>query len=211
MTEIDRLKGQIIAVVRLDDLSTAVPLTRALIDAGVRAIEITLTSPNATETIARLYGEIAAFADGTALLGAGSVIEAAQVRRVVKAGAQFVVSPITDAGVIAECQQADVLAIPGAMTPNEIQAAWRLGAAAVKVFPARSMGAAYLKDVLAPLPYLRLIPTGGINAQNLREYFHCGAWAVGVGSELLDRSRIAAEDWDGLRAHAAAFVAARDA
>ena len=195
---------KIVAIVRLDDLSTARQITDALVAGGIRAIEFTLTNPDAIATIQQIRKEI----DGSVAIGAGSVITPQQVGAVYKAGAQFVVSPVTKADVIAACVERDLPAMPGAFTPTEIQQAWEWGASVVKVFPANHLAARYIKDVMAPLPHLRLMPTGGVTAENLGEFLDMGAFAVGVGSALVNQAAVADEDWARLRRDAGRYVAA---
>ncbi len=194
--------NRIVAIVRLDDLSIAGDLTRALIDGGIRAIEFTLTNPEAT----RVIGEIRGQASEGIAIGAGSVISGAQVADVARAGAQFVVSPVTSREVIDACQAHGLPAMPGAFTPTEIQQAWAWGASVVKVFPANHLGRRYIKDVLAPLPHLRLMPTGGVTAENMREFLANGAFALGVGSSLINNEAVADRDWDQLRINAQRYV-----
>lgn len=195
-------KHKLVAIVRLDDLSIAAELLDALVAGGIRAIEFTLTNPQATETIAAMRSRI----DAGIAIGAGSVVNAEQVRAVADAGAQFVVSPITKREVMAACADANLPAMPGAFTPSEIQQAWEWGAAAVKVFPANHLERRYIKDVLAPLPHLRLMPTGGVSLDNLREYLDMGAFALGVGSSLINNQTVANRDWDALRDNARRYV-----
>ena len=195
-------KHKIIAIVRLDDLSTAQPIVAALIEGGIRIIEFTLTNPDAAPTIAAMRQ----FAGDSAAIGAGSVITAAQVQAVADAGAQFVVSPVCKAAVIHACAALDLPAMPGAFTPTEIQQAWEWGASAVKVFPANHLGRGYIKDLLAPLPHLRLMPTGGMRVDNIRGFLDDGAFAVGVGSALINHEAVAGRDWDKLRRRARQFV-----
>lgn len=184
--------SKIIAIIRLDDLSGAVELSQALLAGGVRVIEFTLTNPNAEQAIAMVR---MALGDAV-LIGAGSVITPEQVEQVANCGAQFVVSPVTKQSVIEACHQYDLPNMPGAYTPTEIQAAWEMGAAAVKVFPARGLGSKYIKDILAPLPHLRLIPTGGIGINNIAAFTNAGVFAVGVGGALCNKNAIAVHDWE---------------
>ena len=129
-----------------------------------------------------------------------------QVRAVADAGAQFVVSPVSKQDVIAACLERNLPAMPGAFTPTEIQQAWEWGASVVKVFPANHLGKRYIKDVKAPLPHLRLMPTGGINSDNLCEFLDLGAFAVGVGSSLINNDAVADRDWNRLRKNAQRYV-----
>ena len=203
MTVLERIAARkIVAIVRLDDLSTAQPIVAALIEGGIRIIEFTLTNPDAVSTIAAMRP----FAGDSAVIGAGSVITAEQVRAVADAGAQFVVSPVSKAEVIHTCVSLDLPAMPGAFTPTEIQQAWEWGASAVKIFPANHLKRGYIKDLLAPLPHLRLMPTGGVRIDNIRGFLDDGAFAVGVGSALINHEAVAGRDWDKLRRHARQFV-----
>jgi 2-dehydro-3-deoxyphosphogluconate aldolase/(4S)-4-hydroxy-2-oxoglutarate aldolase len=197
--EVLNLIGQhkLIAIVRVDDLSGAIDLARALLDGGIRALEFTLTNPEAIAALRAVKAACGAFDRGEAAIGIGSVLKPDQAREAIEAGAQFIVSPTTNFQTIAVCRQANVVVVPGAFTPTEILAAWEAGASAVKVFPARSVGPTYLKDVREPLPFLRLIPTGGINLDNLGEYLQ-HAFALGVGGNLVDKQLIAARDWASL-------------
>ena len=196
-------RHKIVAIVRLDDLSTARHITEALVEGGIRAIEFTLTNPDAISTIAAMRQSV----DAAVAIGAGSVIKPDQVRAVADAGAQFVVSPVSKRDVIAACLERELPAMPGAFTPTEIQQAWEWGASVVKVFPANHLGRRYIKDLKAPLPHLRLMPTGGVNADNLREFLDQGAFAVGVGSSLINNDAIADRDWKRLRENAQGYVA----
>ena len=195
-------RHKIVAIVRLDDLSAAQHISAALIEGGIRAIEFTLTNPAAISTIA----DMRRLVDDSVAIGAGSVISPDQVRAVADAGAQFVVSPVSKQDVIEACLARDLPAMPGAFTPSEIQQAWEWGASVVKVFPANHLGKRYIKDVKAPLPHLRLMPTGGVNADNLRELLNLGAFAVGVGSSLINNEAVADRDWDRLRENARHYV-----
>ncbi len=193
---------KIVAIVRLDDLSTARHITEALVEGGIRAIEFTLTNPDAVSTIAAMRQSV----DASVAIGAGSVIRPDQVRAVADAGAQFVVSPVSKRELITACAERELPAMPGAFTPTEIQQAWEWGASVVKVFPANHLGRRYIKHLKAPLPHLRLMPTGGVNADNLREFLDQGAFAVGVGSSLINNDAVADRDWKRLRENAQGYV-----
>jgi len=183
-----------VAVVRLPDAARALAVVDALAAGGVTAIELTLTTPGALELIAALRK-----AGGEALLvGAGSVLDADTARRAVEAGATYVVSPVFRAEVVAESHRQGVPAMPGAYTPTEILTAHEAGADVVKVFPSEALGPAFFKGVLAPMPFLRLMPTGGVTPENAGEWIRAGAVAVGVGSALMDPKLIAAGDFDAL-------------
>src|SRR5881392_1996103 len=163
---------------------------RAVVDAmaegGVRALEVTMTVPRAVDMIR----ELAPTLPPGFLLGAGTVIDAATARAVIDAGASFVVSPVFRPDVVAACHERDVPAMPGCFTPTEILAAHECGADIIKVFPATALGPQYIKDVRAPLPQLKLMPTGGVTLDNAGDWIRAGAVAVGVGSALLDSAAI---------------------
>jgi 2-dehydro-3-deoxyphosphogluconate aldolase/(4S)-4-hydroxy-2-oxoglutarate aldolase len=132
------------------------------------------------------------------VLGVGSVVSPQQAEAALDAGAQLIVTPVLNLAVVAACVARGVPVAPGALTPTEIQTAWEAGAALVKVFPANRLGPGYLKDVLAPLPHLQLLPTGGINVENAGDYIRAGAVALGVGSSLVNPQWVAAGAWDKL-------------
>jgi len=199
---------RLIAIVRLNDLSTAVDLSRALFAGGIRALELTLSNPAAIEALAEVKAALPEFDRGDAVIGLGTVLNADQARAAIEVGAQFIVSPATNFATIETCRQMKVAVMPGALTPTEILTAWEAGASAVKVFPARSVGPSYLKDVREPLPFLRLIPTGGIDRNNIKAYLENGAFAVGVGGNLVDKQSIAARDWTTLTDRAREFTRA---
>ena len=171
-----------VAVARLPDSSHGEAVAHALLAGGVRAIEITLTTHGALELIAALTRT---FGD-TLLIGAGSVLTADAARQAITAGARYIVSPVCDIDVIAAAHDSDVPALPGAFTPTEILRAYRAGADLVKVFPSDALGPAFIKGVLAPMPFLELMPTGGVTPANVGDWIAAGAVAVGLGSALVD-------------------------
>ena len=199
------LRGGVVPIVRLPNLEAAGRLAQTLLDAGVTAYELTLTSPGALGVLKRLRGEVLAFEDGRAVIGAGSVMTESQADEAISAGAQFIVSPVADARLIARCVKRDTAVLPGALTPQEIHAAWSQGASLVKVFPAHVFGPVYMQDLLAPMPQLKLIPTGGITLENAADYIRGGAAAIGVGSSLVNPARIAAGQWNLLAVTAQSF------
>ena len=189
-------KSRLVAIIRLERLDHAQELVNVLLDAGVRCLEFTLTNPDAPRWIRRLLDEDKRFENGEACIGVGSVRNVEEAKLVLDAGAQFVVTPITSVKVIEVCVQRKVPIASGAFTPTEIATAWDAGANIVKVFPARVLGPGYIRDVLAPLPYLPLMPTGGIDASNAGEYLRAGAIAVGVGGQLCPANLVEKKDWD---------------
>ena len=175
-------RAGIVAVIRMKDPARLRAVVDAIAEGGVRAREITMSVPGAVE----LIREIAPTLPPGFVFGAGTVLDADTVARVVDAGAQFVVSPVFRREVIDACRARDVAALPGCFTPTEILDAWDAGADIVKVFPATALGPSYLKDVRAPLPQVKLMPTGGVTVENAGDWIRAGAVAVGVGSNLLD-------------------------
>ena len=193
----------VIAVIRLQDPARLRAVIDAIAAGGVRAIEVTMTVPRAVDMIR----EIAPGLPADIWFGAGTVLDSDTATRVIDAGARFVVSPVFRRDVINACHAREVPAMPGCLTPTEILDAWEAGADIVKVFPATTCGPGYLKDVRAPLPYVKLMPTGGVTLDNAGDWIRAGAVAVGVGSALLDSAAIAAGNYSILEANARRIVA----
>jgi len=192
----------VVAVIRLQDPARLRSVIEALAAGGVRALEVTMTVPRAIELIA----DIAPSLNDEFLIGAGTVLDPGTAGRAIDAGAAFVVSPVFRRDVIAECHRHDRPAMPGCFTPTEILEAWDAGADIVKVFPATSLGPGFFKDVRAPLPHVKLMPTGGVSIENAGEWIRAGAVAVGVGSALLDPKAIAAGDYGSITERARRLV-----
>lgn len=202
MGQIGRIEEDgVVAVVRLDDLSKATALTEALVAGGVRAVEFTFTNPAAARAIERVASDLG----DRALIGAGSVLDAETARTAILAGAAYVVTPTVSARTIELCNRYAIPTVVGGLTPTELLSAQEAGAHYVKLFPASLGGPGYLKDVLGPLPQLRIVPTGGVTPTNAREYIEAGAVAVALGGNLVDRRLVAIEEWDeiSLRARTA--------
>jgi len=187
-----------LAVVRLPAAEAVLPVARALHAGGVSAIEVTMTVPGALAAIAALARE----AGDDLLVGVGSVLDGETARRAAEAGARFVVSPVFQPEVVAEAHRQGAAALPGAFTPTEILRAHQAGAELVKVFPSEALGPAFIKGVLAPMPFLRLVPTGGVTPENVGEWIRAGAVAVGLGSALVDPRLAAAGDFAAITARA---------
>ncbi len=202
------LSSRLVAIIRMEDLSIAKELTQALLAGGVRAIEFTLTNRDALHVVPHLIQACPEFRSGGATIGIGSVRNLSEAQAALAAGAQFIVSPITRHDIIQACNAAKVPCMPGAMTPTEIASAWDAGASIVKLFPAKGLLPSYVRDVLAPMPYLKLMPTGGVDRTNLENYFRAGAVAVGIGNHLLDTQALKERDWDKITAGAADFMSA---
>ena len=193
----------IVAVIRVKDPEKVRGVVTALAAGGVRALEVTMTVPRAVDLIRELAPTMP---DGF-LLGAGTVTDVATARAVIDAGASFVVGPVFRRDVIVACHERDVPMIPGCFSPTEILAAHDAGADIIKLFPATALGPQYIKDVLAPLPHVKLMPTGGVTVENAGDWIRAGAVAVGLGSALLDASAIAGGRFDVIRSSAERAVA----
>src|SRR5882762_4229865 len=205
---IDRLlTSGAIAVIRLpQDVGAqhAAPLraaATALAAGGIDIIEVTLTTPGALDAIAELASD-----EGLkgCMVGAGTVLDVKAAREVIARGARFVVSPTFDRFVVRYCNDHHVPCLPGALTPTELLAAWRAGASAVKLFPASAVGPRYLREVLAPLPFLRVVPSGGVSLENAGEWIRAGAAAVSVGGALVSGTLVRDQSWGELTARAGA-------
>lgn len=193
----------IIAVVRTDRPEQALPVCEALLAGGVIAVELTMTIPNALDAIrqaAARYGK-------QALIGAGTVLNADTARAAIAAGAEYVVSPITRLELIAAAHALDKPVMIGAYTPTEAQTAHEAGADFIKIFPADKLGPAYIKSIRAPLPHLRIVPTGGVDLNTAADFLKAGCAALGVGSSLVSRDILQAGNWTELTRLARAFVA----
>lgn len=176
----------VVAVIRMKDAGRLRAVIDAIAEGGVRAIEVTMSVPGAVGLIAKLAPAL----PSSILFGAGTVIDAATARAVIDAGARFIVSPVFRREVIDACHERDIAVAPGCFTPTEILDAHEYGADVVKVFPATALGPGYIKDIRAPLPQLRLMPTGGVTLDNAGDWIRAGAIAVGVGSALLDTKAV---------------------
>ncbi len=189
------LRDGVIAVVRLDDLSAATDITESLVSGGVAAIEFTFTNRRAGDAIASTKEALG----DRALIGAGSVLDSETARTAILAGAEYVVTPTFKASTLELCHRYGVTVVCGALTPTEILTAWEAGASLVKVHPASLGGPKYFKDVLAPMPQVKLVPSGGVTFDNVGEFIETGAAAVALGSNLVDARTARAKDWDTLR------------
>ncbi len=184
----------VFAVIRMTDSKKLMKVIEAVSKGGVKNIEITMTVPNAVEIIR----ELVKTNSGDSIIGAGTVLTKEDAKAVIEAGAQFVVSPIMNPEVIATCKELDIPCMPGCYTPTEVIAGWKAGGDIIKVFPATTLGPRYFKDLLAPFPYLKLMPTGGVSITNVHEWVNAGALTVAIGGDLLDKKAIAEENWDAL-------------
>ena len=193
----------IIVVVRAQSAEQVIPLSEALIAGGVIAIEITMTTPNALAAIREARERVGE----RALIGVGTVLDSLTCRSALSSGAEFVVTPVCKTELIQIAQEADRPIMIGAYTPTEAQLAHEAGADYVKIFPADTLGPGYMKSLRAPLPHLRLVPTGGVDVQNVGDFLRAGCVALGVGSSLVSARILQTADWPELTRKAAEFVA----
>jgi 2-dehydro-3-deoxyphosphogluconate aldolase/(4S)-4-hydroxy-2-oxoglutarate aldolase len=196
------LSTKVIAVIRMADTEKLAKVIRAVQEGGVKAIEITMTTPDAVNVIHTISKK----KSKDILLGAGSVLDPETAALVIHSGADFVVSPVTNPEMIKLCHRYGKLVAPGAFTPTEIISAWEMGADIVKIFPATSVGPKYFRDIKGPLPQVRLMPTGGVNLDNARDFIKNGACCVGIGTALLDKKAIAENNWDVLTQKAESLI-----
>ena len=192
----------VIAILRTDSAEKLPDAIHALVAGGIQAIEVTMTTPGAL----KLIGKARAVLGDKIVMGVGSVLDAETARQAMIEGAQFVITPVVRPAVIEICNRYGVPVASGAMTPTEALTAHELGSDFVKIFPAEQLGVAYIKSILAPLPMLQLIPTGGVTPQNVGDYLAAGCAAVGAGSTLLTRDILESSDWSSLSLRAAEFV-----
>lgn len=195
------IASRVIAIIRTDDVSRVLALARAIIEGGIRAIEISLTCRGALDAIARL----SAHAPAGTMVGAGTVLSAAQAEAAITAGSQFLFSPSFDAEVLRIAQGRGIPYVPAALTPTEVLSLFRHDLQLIKIFPAGPLGAVYLRDLLGPLPELRAIPTGGITRENARSFLDAGAVAVGIGGALT--AGVTGSDYQAVTRRSAEFRA----
>ncbi|HEX5691862.1 MAG TPA: bifunctional 4-hydroxy-2-oxoglutarate aldolase/2-dehydro-3-deoxy-phosphogluconate aldolase [Roseiflexaceae bacterium] len=196
--------SRIVAIVRLERYDRAVEIGRALVAGGISALEFTLTGAGAHAAI----GACREALGDAAQIGVGTVLTEGDAEAAIDAGAQFVVTPAVRRAVIGICRARSVPILCGALTPTEALKAHEAGADMVKIFPARMGGPSYIKDILAPLPFLKLVPTGGISAENARAFLEAGATAVGIGGNLIAADAVDKADWGRIEAAARACAAA---
>jgi 2-dehydro-3-deoxyphosphogluconate aldolase / (4S)-4-hydroxy-2-oxoglutarate aldolase len=193
----------VVAVIRTENPSDLVAVSRALAAAGVKFVEITMTVPGALDVIRDAVNEL----KGTdVFIGAGTVLDGPTARAAIIAGAQFVVGPGFDAEMIRVCNTYGIAVMPGALTPSEVIQAWRAGADVVKIFPADIGGPDYLKTLKEPLPQVELLPTKGVDFNTAGAFIRAGAIAVGTGSALVPKSLIAAKQFSTITENAERFT-----
>lgn len=211
MSILNQLKESgIFAVVRNSTVDNIVPICESLVEGGINCIEITAETPNIAAIIEKAVNEVG----DKILIGAGTVLDPETARSVISAGAQFIVSPTLNLETIKVTKRYGVVSIPGAFTPTEILTAYEHGADMIKVFPANVVGPSYVKNIHGPMPGIPIVLTGGINLDNLEEYVTSGAVGVGLGSNLVNPSKLnSEEDYKALteqaRRYADAYKAAK--
>lgn len=194
-------KLPIIGIVRnfsMEELQGVLPVFR---DAGLNTIEITMNTKGACKMIQYIRKHFTGLN-----VGAGTVCTKKELAKAIHAGAQFIVTPVPNKKIIKECVRQHLPVFPGAFTPTEIYKAWKWGAAMVKLYPAKLLGADYIKDIKAPLNQIKLLPTGGVGAEDIAIYKKAGADGFGIGSPLFAKHLVTAKDWNGLSQHFAIFV-----
>ena len=196
-------KAGLVPVVRAASADEALAAVEAIRAGGIFVAEITMTIPGALEVMARVAAEFGS----EVLVGAGTVLDAATARDCIAAGARFVVGPSLDLEVIETCRGQGIVVCPGALTPTEVVTAWRAGADVVKVFPCGAVGGPnYLRALKAPLPQIELMPTGGVSLATAAEFVRAGAFALGVGSDLVDVAALRSGDIQKVTDAARAYV-----
>lgn len=190
-------KLPVIGIIRGLEENRILHLVHLYYEEGFTTVEITMNTEGAERIIRQLKERYGSLLN----VGAGTVRIVPELDQALKAGATFIVTPIINEGVIKACVAQRIPVFPGAYTPTEVYKAWSLGATAVKIFPAESGGLAYLKALKGPLDMVRMIPTGGVNLDNLKDFLALGVYGVGMGSQLFPRQIVEREDWPALRAH----------
>jgi len=194
----------VIAIVRVGSAQEAVEVCEAIAKGGVKSIEVTMTVPGAIDVIKEFKSAV----KEEVLVGAGTVLDPQAAGAAILAGAEFIVSPILNLGVIEVCRRYSKVVIPGTLTPTEILTAWEAGGDIIKVFPATVGGPQYLRDIKGPLPQIRLCPTGGVNLENTPDFIKAGAVAVAAGTSLVDKKAVSEKKYGIITENAKKFVEA---
>ena len=207
MSEREKIASQImaaglVAIVRVPRPEWTVPLATALVAGGIRAVELTMSIPNALEAVRTIDRELGE----EILLGVGTVTDDDTCRAAIDAGAKYIVSPVTKPSLVGAAHVLDRPVMLGAYTPTEAQAAHEAGSDFVKIFPADTLGPGYIKSLLAPLPHLKIVPTGGVNLDTMEAFLAAGSAALGTGSALLKKEIVAGENWGELERLAKCFA-----
>ena len=194
------LERKISAIIRTDDHKVAEQAMQAAVDGGFRVVEFTLTTPGSLNLITQFRE------NDDLIVGAGTVMSPTIVQEAVEAGAQFLVSPVCSVDVIQTAEKLDVVSIPGTFTATEMETAHRAGADFVKLFPAPANVAEYIRFILAPLPYLKIFPTSGVNLDNMLDVLQAGAAGTGFVNQLFDPEMIRNKNYDGIHQRAEEIV-----
>lgn len=194
----DLLSRKAVAVLRVQEENKLLKVIEAINAGGISCAEITMSVPNAIKLIEKMNELIG----DRVLIGVGTVLNASTAEDAIKAGAKYIVSPILKKEIIETAHKHDIPVMPGCFTPTEIQTAYEMGADVIKVFPADVLGMEFFKAILAPMPYLKLMPTGGVSLTNAGDWFKAGACAVGLGSALVDKDAIKNENYGKLTENA---------
>ncbi|EHL78265.1 bifunctional 4-hydroxy-2-oxoglutarate aldolase/2-dehydro-3-deoxy-phosphogluconate aldolase [Bacillus smithii] len=185
------LENKIIAIIRGSKPKDVLSIAKALKDGGIKVLEITMNSPKALTVIEEVSSELG----DEIVVGAGTVLDPESARAALLSGAKFILSPTTDIETIRLTKRYGAVSIPAALTPTEILNAYENGGDIIKVFPASALGPAYIKDLHGPLPQIPLLPTGGIDLNNISHYINAGAAGVGLGSSLVNANQVMTEDY----------------
>src|SRR5436190_13978275 len=200
---LDRVLDQgIVAIIRSEKSELLVDVAEALVAGGVEVMEVTFTVPRATSVLEK----VAAKLGDRVLLGAGTVLDTETARAAILSGAEFIVSPAVNVDVIELCRRYSKLVMPGALTPTEVVTAWQAGADIVKIFPSELTGPKYIKALQAPLPQIRMMPTGGVNLDTPEELLKAGACALGIGGSLVEPKAVATGDLKRIETLAKQYV-----
>lgn len=198
------LNPGVVAVIRADSSAQLLDAARAMADGGVIAMEVTMTTPDAIDVIKAVTRELG----DRVLMGVGTVLDDITARLAILAGAEYVVTPVMRPDVIALCRRYGKPIVCGAVTPTEALAAHEAGADFVKLFPADTLGPAYIRALKAPLPQIQIIPTGGVTVATAGDFIRAGCAAVAAGSTLVGKDVLARKDWKGLTETSRQFVQA---
>lgn len=192
----------VVAVIRAQSPELLVDVAESLLAGGVEVMEVTFTVPRATDVLEKVAEKLGS----RVLLGAGTVLDSETARAAILAGAEFIVSPAVNIGVIELCRRYSKLVMPGALTPTEVVTAWQAGADIVKIFPSELTGPKYIKALRAPLPQIRMMPTGGVNLDTAEEFLKAGACALGIGGSLVEPQAVASGDLKRIETLARQYV-----
>jgi 2-dehydro-3-deoxyphosphogluconate aldolase/(4S)-4-hydroxy-2-oxoglutarate aldolase len=200
---LDRVLDRVIvAVIRAESPDLLVDVAEALLAGGVEVMEVTFTVPRAVQVLEKVAGRLG----NRVLLGAGTVLDPETARMAILSGAEFIVAPNTNPSVIELCRRYSKPIMPGALTPTEVVAAWQAGADIVKIFPSELTGPGYIKSLKAPLPQIRLMPTGGVNLETATSFLQAGACALGIGGSLVEAKAVATGDLKRIESLARQFL-----